>query len=126
MKRLWLSAGFLAVLLAGAFYNVHQVESITTSIVRLLNDAEEAALHEDWDRVERLTLEAKREWEAAEDYFSVVLVHAETDEVSTGFEEVMGFMEYHAAPEYDSSNGTLVAKVEHLADVEAVDWKNIL
>lgn len=126
MKRLWLSGLFLVLLFAGAFYNVYRVESITSSIVDLLNEAEGAALKEDWDRVERLTLTAKEEWEAAEDYFSVMLVHCEVDEVSTGFEEVMGFMEYHAAPEYDSSNGTLVAKVEHLAEVESVDWKNIL
>lgn len=126
MKRLWLSGAFLAVTLGLSFYNANRVETITSSIVALLNQAEEAALTEDWDTVEHLTTAAKEEWDAAEGYFSVVLVYAYVDEVSTGFEEVMGFLQYHDGPEYDSANGTLVAKVEHLSETEAVNLKNIL
>lgn len=126
MKRLWLSGLFLAALLVFSFYNAWKVENITSDIVSLLNQAEEAAMSDDWSTVERLTMEARTKWYNTEDYFSVMLVYAYVDEVSTSFEEVTGFLQYHDGPEYDSSNGTLVAKVEHLAEIESVNWKNIL
>lgn len=126
MKRLWISGLFLATLFSATLYNAWRVDHIIVSIVDLLTQAEEAARVEEWEQVECFTTAAKAEWDAAEDYFSVVLVHAETDEVSTGFEQVMGFLEYQDGPENDSSNGALIAKVQHLSDVEEVSWKNIL
>lgn len=126
MKRFWFCIAFTAVLFTAAVYNTYMVESVTASMVDLLNRAEEAALSEEWDTVEALTTQAKEEWDSHENYFSVVMVHALTDDVTTEFEEVMGFLQYHSAPEYDAANGTLVAKVEHLAEVEALNWKNIL
>lgn len=126
MKRLWLSGTFLAVLLAASLWNAHRVEQVTDSITELLNQAEELALSEEWEQVDVLTRQAYDLWMEEEPYFSVMLVYGYVDEVSTGFEEVMGFLQYRAGAEYDSANGTLVAKVEHLAEVEAVNWRNVL
>ena len=126
MKRLWISAALLGLLFFSSLYNAAQVSRLSQRLSSQLNQAEAAVTAGDWDTAEQLTLEAMDQWEQAEGYFSFVLCHADTDEVSTGFQEVLGFIQYQSSPEYDSANGTLVAKVEHLAEVERLNWKNLL
>lgn len=126
MKRLWIPVTLLVLIFSAALYNTAQVSRITETISGLLNQSEAAVAQADWETAAQLTQEAMEQWEKTEDYFSIVLCHADIDEVSTAFQEVMGFLQYQSAPEYDSANGTLVEKVKHLAEIEALNWKNLL
>lgn len=126
MRRLWLSLALLAALFGASLWNTACVTDTTRAIARQLDAAEEAAAREDWAAAEEKFVQAQALWTKAEGYFSIVLCHGDTDEVSTGFEEVSGFLQYRDAPEFDSAGGTLTAKVEHLAEIEALNWRNLL
>lgn len=126
MKRLWSAVALMVLLFAASLYNTVQIDRITSGITSQLNQAGEAVSQGDWDTAQELTSAAMEEWDGMERYFSIVLCHGDTDEVSTGFQEVLGFLQYRSAPEYDSANSTLVAKVEHLAEMEALNWNNLL
>ncbi|MCD8189283.1 MAG: DUF4363 family protein [Clostridiales bacterium] len=126
MKRLWIALGVLALLLAGSLWNTARVTRVSDSLTAALNQAEAAVAEDDWDTAEELTQQALEQWTAAEPWLAFVLCHENTDEVTTGFQEVLGFLQYRSAPEYDSANGALVAQVEHLAEIEVLNWQNVL
>lgn len=126
MKRFWICGGLLLLLFGAALANIRYVEETAGQIIDTLNRAEEAVAQDDWETARTLTREAQALWEDRQDYLSVSLRLCDTDEVSTGFEAVLGYLQWEAAPEYDGANGTLVAYVEHLAETEAVNLRNLL
>ncbi len=126
MKRFWICGGLLLVLFGGALLNLWYVDTVTGRIAGDLNRAEEAAAQGDWDAARTLTAQAQEMWEGSQLWLSVTLSLCDTDEVSTGFQEVLGFLQWEAGPEYDGANGTLVAYVEHLAETERITICNLL
>lgn len=126
MKQLLIYVGVLVVIFCGALANTARVTAITDQISGHLEEAETAVIQGDWEKAARLTKEAHKEWEKAENYFCIVLRHADTDEVSNGFQEVEGFIAWEAEAEYTSANNALMKKVQHLAEVEGLTWANVL
>jgi hypothetical protein len=126
MKQLWSCCALLLILFALSVGNSWYVAQITGTISQALNQAEDAVAQGDWETASTLTKEAQQLWEEKQTFLAITLRLCDTDEVSTGFEEVLGFLQWQAAPEYDSANGRLVAYVEHLAEVEQVTWGNLL
>ncbi|MCD8143131.1 MAG: DUF4363 family protein [Clostridiales bacterium] len=126
MKRFWICGGLVLALFGGALLNLWYVETVTGRIADGLNQAEEAVAQGDWDAARTLTAQAQEVWEGSQLWLSVTLSLCDTDEVSTGFQEVQGFLQWEAGPEYDGANGTLVAYVEHLAETERITIRNLL
>ncbi len=126
MKRFWVCAGLLLALFGGALLNICYVDAVTGRIADGLNRAEEAVAQGDWDTARTLTDQAREVWEGSQLWLSVTLSLCDTDQVSTGFQEVQGFLQWEAGPEYDGANGTLVAYVEHLAETERITVRNLL
>lgn len=126
MKRLWISALLLVALFVTSIAHTQRVAHITEDISALLEQSAAAATADDWSTAHNSTAQAMELWEQTEPYFSVMLCHSNTDEVSTAFQEVLGFLAHQSAPEYASANATLIAKVEHLAEIEALNWSNLL
>lgn len=126
MKQLCIAAALLAALFAGALWNASQITRTADRLTDLLEQAEQSAAAGDWDTAEVLTRQAMTDWHRQESYFSLVLCHADTDEVTTAFQEVMGFLTHRSLPEYASASASLVEKVEHLSEMERVSWGNLL
>ena len=126
MKRIWISLGILVLVLAGTLVHISGVRSVTGSITNRLDRAEAVVEQGDWEQARQLTQEAKEEWESVDTWFAIMLRVGDTDEVTTGFQEVMGFLQYEETAEYDSANGTLVEKVKHLYETERLSWTNLL
>lgn len=126
MKRLWISLAALALIFCATLWNTARVTAVTDSISSKLEDAEAAVTQGDWRRAAVLTESAQQEWERVDRYFSVVLRHADTDDVTTTFQEVQGFLQWEAEAEYTSVNSALVEKVKHLSEVETLTWNNLL
>lgn len=126
MKRLWISLAALALIFCATLWNTARVTAVTDSISSKLEEAESAVTQGDWRRATVLTESAQQEWERVDRYFSVVLRHADTDDVTTTFQEVQGFLQWEAEAEYTSVNSALVEKVKHLSEVETLTWNNLL
>ena len=126
MKRIWISLGILVLVLAGTLVHISGVRSVTGSITNRLDRAEAVVEQGDWEQARQLTREALEEWESVDTWFAIMLQVGDTDEVTTGFQEVMGFLQYEETAEYDSANGTLVEKVKHLYETERLSWTNLL
>lgn len=126
MKRLWISLAALALIFCATLWNTARVTAVTDSISSKLEEAESAVTEGEWRRATALTESAQQEWERVDRYFSVVLRHADTDDVTTTFQEVQGFLQWEAEAEYTSVNSALVEKVKHLSEVETLTWNNLL
>ncbi|MCD8384138.1 MAG: DUF4363 family protein [Clostridiales bacterium] len=126
MRRLSISVAILLLLFGAGLWNISLLEGISGRLASQLEHAEALAETGDWDRAEELTLAAKDEWEAAASYLYVVLRHDYTDEVNTGFYEVLELLQWQETPEYAAANGELVAQVQHLSEAERLTWRNLM
>lgn len=126
MKRFWICCGILAALFTASLANMWYVETISARIRDGLEQAEQAVAEGNWDEARALTESAQAYWLSHEDYLAITLSLCDTDDVSTGFEEVLGFLEWEAAAEYNGANGTLLAYVEHLSEIEQITLSNLL
>lgn len=125
MKQIIAYAAALLTLFGVTLWNAAHVADITAGISARLEQAEEAVVHDDWDAAVDIVSRTALEWERQEPYFSVVLRYADTDEVSTGFQEIEGFLRWQERAEFTSANSALIEKVRHLAEVEGLTVGNL-
>lgn len=126
MRRLWIACGILAALFAAALYNTWHLDRLTTSLSDQLTRAEACAEAGNWEEAARLTEDAFGEWDSHTVYLHVLLRHADTDEVSSSFQEVGEFITCREGGEYSAANARLIAQIRLLYEAEQLSLKNIL
>lgn len=126
MKRMTISLAILLLLAGLGLWNCRYLEHIATGIADSLSQAEQCAESGDWEAAERLTRKAQSDWDDANLYLYIVLRHDYTDEVDTGFREVLALIQWQETPEYASANGELLGQVLHFSEAEQLNWKNLL
>ena len=126
MKRLWISLAILLAIFAGSLGNVYYVAHISSLLVTNLNQAEACAEAEDWGQAQSLTRQTQAQWDHYAPYLYMTQCHGTTDEINTGFREVLECIQWESVPEYSAANGVLIAEVEHLAEMEDLTLENLL
>lgn len=126
MKRLWISLIILLVIFAGTLANTYYVTRISSQLVTGLNQAEACAESGNWPQAQTLTRQIQTQWEHYAPYLYITQCHGTTDEINTGFREVLECIQWKTVPEYSAANGVLIAEVEHLAEMEQLTLKNLL
>ena len=126
MKRLWISLAILLAIFAGSLGNICYVAHISSLLVTNLNQAEACAEAEDWGQAQSLTRQTQAQWDHYAPYLHMTQCHGTTDEINTGFREVLECIQWESVPEYSAANGVLIAEVEHLAEMEDLTLENLL
>ena len=126
MKRLWISLAILLAIFAGSLGNIYYVAHISSLLVTNLNQAEACAEAEDWGQAQSLTRQTQAQWDHYAPYLYMTHCHGTTDEINTGFREVLECIQWESVPEYSAANGVLIAEVEHLAEMEDLTLENLL
>ena len=126
MKRLWISLAILLAIFAGSLGNIYYVAHISSLLVTNLNQAEACAEAEDWGQAQSLTRQTQAQWDHYAPYLYMTQCHGTTDEINTGFREVLACIQWESVPEYSAANGVLIAEVEHLAEMEDLTLENLL
>lgn len=126
MKRLVISLAILVVLAAGGLMSNCHLNTVSGRLSDMLNQAEAMGESGDWEGARQLTVEAQKYWEDSSFYLYTVLRHDYTDEVNTGFHEVLELIQWQASPEYAAANGELITQVRHLSEAEQFNLKNLL
>lgn len=126
MKRLWISLAILLAIFAGSLGNIYYVAHISSLLVTNLNQAEACAEAEDWGQAQSLTRQTQAQWDHYAPYLYMTQCHGTTDEINTGFREVLECIQLESVPEYSAANGVLIAEVEHLAEMEDLTLENLL
>lgn len=126
MKRVYIAAVFLLVILIGTISHSIYIDSFTQELTGLLTEAETKAGQGDWDGAEALTQTAREKWESHETYLHILLRHSETDTIYSGFREATQFIQCQEPEEYFASNSRLISALELLSEAEQLTVKNVL
>ncbi len=126
MKRLYLSI-FLLLLICGlGLWNISSLRQVTEDLTSLLEQAETAAVEENWEAASRLTREAHDLWKERETYVYITVSHTLLEEISASFQSVETFIYWQEIPEYTSANNTLLAQIKLIWESEEFSLENLL
>ena len=120
MKRLWIAALLLAVLFGATLCNNLYLRGFTGALNALLEQAEARAETGDWEEARVLTGQAR------DSYLHILLRHSDTDQIYTGFQEVLEFLTCQEAGEYSAANARLMTQISLLYEAEQFTLKNVL
>lgn len=126
MKRIWIACGLMLAILAGTLGHSVYIDGFIGELSTLLETAEAQAEGGDWEEAAALTRRAWERWQDKDLYLHITLRHDETDQVYTGFREVLEFLQCQEGGEYSAANAELIANLELMAEAEQLTWKNIL
>ena len=126
MKRLWIAAGLLALLLAASLTNAGYAQKLTGNMGERLRQAQTLTGQGNWDRAEALTRQVYEDWQDHHFYFHTLMRHSDTDQVLRAFRQVLEYLRLQEPDQYNAANADLVAQLELLAEMEQATVVNVL
>lgn len=126
MKALYVPLTLLAAILAFSLWAGRYVDQRTEETVALLERASEAGLQEDWEAAAESLTQASSVWEARQNFFHTILKHDELDEAESLFAGAEAACRETDQEEFHILLAQLVSQLEHLAETQAVNLRNIL
>lgn len=126
MKRLWIAAVLLLLLLGASLTNAWYAQNITDGMRQQLRLAQTLAEQGDWSRAESLTRQAYEDWQGRHFYFHTTMRHSDTDQVLRNFRSVLEYLRLREPDQYNAANADLMAQLELLAEMEQPTVVNVL
>ena len=126
MKRLWMAAALLVLLLGASLTDAWYAQNLTDGMREQLRQAQLQAEQGDWDRAEALTCQAYEDWQGHHFYFHTTRRHSDTDQVLRGFRSVLEYVQLQEPDQYNAANADLMTQLELLAEMEQPTVVNVL
>lgn len=127
MKRMWISAGLIVLLVLLAILHVQKLKQFTEELEGQLELAQEHLNREDWSGASPLLNATYHRWENSAFYLHTTLRHEDIDAIRTSFREAMAFAESRQdAGECAAVIGRLRNQLELLLEGEQPTIKNLL
>ena len=126
MKAFTIPAALLAVILAFSLWTERYVQRNTDAWTAQLAEAGQAARGEDWTRAAEGLDSAYAGWNRSQDFFHVIMDHAELDEVEELFAGALAVCQERDEPDFHTLLSQLSAGLEMLAETQRFSLRNIL
>ena len=126
MKRLWIAAGLLLVLLTASLANAWYAQRLTGEMREELSQAQILTEQEAWGQAEALTRQVYEDWQDHHFYFHTLMRHSDTDQVLRAFRQVLEYLKLQEPDQYNAANADLMAQLELLAEMEQASVVNVL
>ena len=126
MKRLWIAVAILLAMLGSTLVNSFRLNKIIDGYTQQLTEAHRQAEADNWDAAAQLTAQVTERWNKHDFYFHVMLPHRDIDEIHLTFQEVEEYLKLEEADQYNAANAKLIAQLGLLAEMEQLNWKNVL
>ena len=123
MKRMWIGAGLLAVLLAAGLLVGHALDARFSHDARALRQAGDWAAAEDWDRAAVLSDTVRGDWEESQWLVQALTGHETLERIGTSFSQ----LEVHRGRDgvaYSALCAALARELEALGDAHRCSWEN--
>ncbi len=115
----------LLIVLIGAL-NTQITDSRISDMVDMLDLCETYVDAGDWDTAEQFAMQAMSRWDSAQFYLSVIARHSELDEVDATVDRTIESFRCRDYTLFKTENTVLIGMLEHIAEMEELDLKNIL
>lgn len=125
MKRSWIGAALLAVLLAGGLAVTHFMEKIHEPIFRDLVTAGEYAMTGDWDGARRLSRQAAESWEETESFRACFADHGPMEEVDACFAQVEIYLRMKEETAFAAACAETARKARAMGKAHSLVWENL-
>lgn len=127
MKRLWIAAGIITLLVLISLWHVHTLDRFTTNLEQQLELAQNHLNRQDWDSTAPLLQNAYETWEDRAFYLHVTLHHEDIDAIRSSLREALAFLDSRDdAGECAAVVGRLRNQLELLVEAEWPSIKNLL
>lgn len=126
MKRLYIAAALLILLLGASLTNGWYAQNITGEMCKELRQAQLLAEVEDWSQAESITRQVYEDWQGRHFYFHTLMRHSDTDQVLRAFRQVLEYLRLQEPDQYNAANADLMAQLELLAEMEQASVVNVL
>ena len=126
MKRLYIAAGLLVLLLGASLVNARYAQSLTGAMGERLSQAQLCAEQENWARAQAITRQVYEDWQSHHFYFHTVMRHGDTDQILRAFRTVLEYLKLQEPDQYNAANADLMAQLELLAEMEQATVVNVL
>lgn len=126
MKRLWMAALLLTVLVALCLGNAWYSLTLTRQLAQQLTQAQSLVEQDQWEPARSMTQEVYDSWNNHHFYLHVFLRHSDTDQILRTFRQVIQYLELEELDQYVAANADLTAQLELLSEMEQPSLVNIL
>ena len=126
MKRLWIAAGILILLLGVSLGSARYAQTLTEELKEMLIRAQVCTETGEWDQAQSITRQAYEDWQSHHFYLHTVMRHSDTDQVLRTFRSVLEYLKLQEPDQYNAANADLIAQLELLAEMEQATVVNVL
>ena len=126
MKRMWIGAALLAVLLLGGLLSGRFMARTHGPLEEVLEQAAQAALTDQWEMAEELSGRAEAAWRQRRNLAAAFADHSPMEEIDEAFAELAVFARSREAVHFAVTCRSLGRKMAAMADAHSLAWWNIL
>ena len=126
MRRTWIGAGLLAVLLAAGILTGAAARTELSPGAAALCQAEQAVLAGDWEGAQSLTGEAQGDWARIAGLAAALTSQDTMERIEDGFAQLATSARAGDAAAYAAQCTALARELEALSKAHSCDWRNFL
>lgn len=124
MKRSWMGAGLLLILLIGGLLVTWAMGRIHDPIARDLDAAGECALSGDWSRAESLSRQAAQKWKEQELFRACFADHTPMEDIDACFGQVEVYCRMKEETAFAAACADTARKVAAMGEAHKLIWHN--
>ena len=125
MKRCWFGFALLLILLAGGLLATRGMEKIHGALYQTLETAAEAALREDWNRVQTDFEKARAEWEKWWHFSAAFADHEPMEEIDSLFSQAKIYATSGRAADFAAYCSRIAKLVEAIGEAHGLTFQNL-
>lgn len=126
MKRSWMGAGMLLVLLISGLLVTYFMAKIHDPIARDLTMAGEYALAGDWEQAEELSRKAVQAWEEHETFRACFADHGPMEDIDACFAQLKVYLRMKEETAFAAACGEIARKAKAMGEAHGLVWENLL
>jgi len=120
LKKEIVALAALALLLIGAFVNIHFLNRLTGEIIAYIEEADWYIREENWDKAREKAEKANARWEGSESYTHIVLRHSDIDSAGNTLTELLKEIKEENAGAAEAAAKAAAARFRSVATIERV------
>lgn len=126
MRRLWLGAALLVILLCLGLWITVSMDRVHEPISALLDRASQAALEGDWEAADAASQQARETWERHWNLTAAVADHSPMDDIDGLFAQLPIFVQERETADFAAACAQLSKLTHSMGSSHSPTWWNLL